>query len=72
MIVAPNNTEAQKAIEKYYCLLLKSRIMSARVAIVGAGISGASCAYALRAAGGVDVTMFDMGRRGPGMSSSDT
>jgi 2-polyprenyl-6-methoxyphenol hydroxylase-like FAD-dependent oxidoreductase len=40
--------------------------MSGRVAVIGAGIAGATCAHSLRAAGAVDVTMFDMGRRGPG------
>ena len=37
-----------------------------RVAIVGAGVAGCSCATGLLDAGGCDVTLFDLGSRGPG------
>ena len=37
-----------------------------RVAVLGAGVSGAFAAHALRAAKHA-VTIFDMGRRGPGV-----
>lgn len=41
-----------------------------RVAVIGGGVSGAFCAYALRASD-YAVTMFDMGRSGPGAQASE-
>lgn len=40
-------------------------LIDMRVAVIGAGVSGAVCAHALRASSHT-VTLFDMGKRGPG------
>jgi predicted NAD/FAD-dependent oxidoreductase len=50
-------------------LLATSMAASPRVAVIGGGISGLSCAARLRALG-IDATVFDTGKRAPGGRAS--
>ena len=69
-IITPINDTFNKELEEKLHSFLSTSSLKKRIAIIGAGISGLGCAYALRQHRDLDITVYEGGAHIGGHSNT--